>query len=124
MFSVRCKGIVFLVLFLFLVAGCAMSKASWDSNSVTNIKKGMPQEQVIQLLGQPASRSIQDDVESWTYNKPSAQKATTNKVITIASFGMTNGAWLDVLSIEFKKAKVSSVKYSENVPGGLTSFYK
>lgn len=62
-----------------LIAGCGLTAG--NTNVVMKVQRGMSQEQVTGLLGNPELRRFCDGVEQWEYNRTNVFGATTTVII-------------------------------------------
>ena len=79
------------LLFFLLMYGCASQKNDWDKNfNSTTISKGMSEEEVLKLLGEPSKSSRQSKIEEqdatvsvYKYQSPTEDGKYLFKELTI-----------------------------------------
>jgi len=79
------------LLFFLLIYGCASPKNDWDKNfNSTTISKGMSEEEVLKLLGEPSKSSRQSKIEEqdatvsvYKYQSPTEDGKYLFKELTI-----------------------------------------
>jgi outer membrane protein assembly factor BamE (lipoprotein component of BamABCDE complex) len=111
-----------LLVLVTCVTGCASSQSQqskFTPDTVTSIKTGMTKDDVMKLLGEPRSHSIDNDGnEIWQYRKNAQQGKAVKAWGNIASFGLTSDTdaqYIDILSVSFKDGAVVKATYEENV---------
>ncbi len=117
--------LIFSFLIVALMAGLtgcsttATHESKFTADTVTQIKTGMTKNEVVGLIGEPRSRSVNNDGgEIWQYRKNGQEGKAMKTFANITSFGLTSGVdaeYQDILSVMFKDAVVSKVTYQENV---------
>ena len=104
-----------------LVAGCASTAndSKITADTITQIKAGMTKSEVTTIVGEPRSRSVDNDGdEVWQYRKNAQEGKGMKTFADITSFGLTSGMdseYQDILTVMFKTNIVSKATYEENV---------
>lgn len=114
--------IIALVSIVFTVglAGCATTpQPKFNADTVNQIKAGMTKTEVTNMLGEPRSRSVDNDGnETWQYRKAAKQGKGMQTFMNIGSFGMASAfdpIYQDILNVTFTNNIVAKVTYQENV---------
>jgi outer membrane protein assembly factor BamE (lipoprotein component of BamABCDE complex) len=111
----------FVIVLLTFVTGCASTstQSKFTDDTIGQIKVGMTKDQVTAVVGDPRSRSVDNDGnETWQYRKNAQQGQATKTFSDIMSFGITSdldAEYQDILTVMFKTNVVSKVTYQENV---------
>jgi outer membrane protein assembly factor BamE (lipoprotein component of BamABCDE complex) len=104
-----------------VIAGCTSTAndSKITADTITQIKTGMTKDQVTAIVGEPRSRSVNNDGdEVWQYRKNAAEGKGMKTFADITSFGLTAGMdseYQDILTVMFKTNVVSKATYEENV---------
>ena len=79
----------------------------------------MTKDQVTAVVGDPRSRSVDNDGnETWQYRKNAKEGQATKTFANIMSFGIASdedAEYQDILTVMFQTNVVSKVTYQENV---------
>jgi outer membrane protein assembly factor BamE (lipoprotein component of BamABCDE complex) len=117
--SILCSCLA--VIALAFVTGCAgtINESKFTADTIGQIKTGMTKDEVTAIVGEPRSRSVDDDGdETWQYRKNAQQGQAAKSFANIMSFGLNSGIdseYQDILTVMFKTNVVSKVTYQENV---------
>ena len=115
------RSIVASILIL-CVSGCATNQtkqSTFTADTVNTIKVGMTKSDVTKLIGEPRSRSVDNDgSEIWQYRKNAQEGKGVKLFADVTSLGLTRGVdaeYQDILSVSFKNDLVLKANYQENV---------
>jgi outer membrane protein assembly factor BamE (lipoprotein component of BamABCDE complex) len=109
------------IVLLAFAAGCASTtnQSKFTADTIGQIKVGMTKDQVTAVVGDPRSRSVDNDGnETWQYRKNAKEGQATKTFANIMSFGIASdedAEYQDILTVLFKTNVVSKVTYQENV---------
>lgn len=104
--------------------GCTSTSASKETNKFTadtvqSVRAGLTKDEVAKLLGEPRSRSLDNDGnEAWQYRQNAKTGKGVKRFSDIMSFGMTSDLdwqYQDLLTVTFKDGVVTKATYEENV---------
>jgi outer membrane protein assembly factor BamE (lipoprotein component of BamABCDE complex) len=110
-----------IIVLVACVAGCASTanESKFTADTITQIKTGMTKSDVTVIVGEPRSRSVDNDGdEIWQYRKNGSEGKAVKAFADITSFGLTSNTdaeYQDILTVMFKTNAVSKVTYQENV---------
>jgi len=119
--KILCTSLIIVLAACF--AGCATSNGSRQSvftaDTVSQINTGMAKDDVVKIVGEPRSRSVDSDGnEVWQYRKDAKEGQAAKTFADITSFGITSGTdaeYQDILTVTFKTNVVAKATYEENV---------
>ena len=109
------------IVLLAFVTGCAgtINESKFTADTIGQIKTGMTKDEVTAIVGEPRSRSVDNDGdETWQYRKNGSEGKAVKTFADITSFGLyanTDAEYQDILTVIFKTNVVSKVTYQENV---------
>ena len=98
-----------------LLTACAT--ATWNDDTVAELRKGMTKTELVALLGGPTSQSRTADGETLLFKRP-ADNSGLNTITAIGSFGIftgKNASIVDALRVELKNDVVTNYEFMENV---------
>ena len=110
-----------IIILIACIVGCAAptNESKFTADTITQIKTGMAKSDVIAIVGEPRSRSVDNDGnEAWQYRKNGSEGKAVKTFADITSFGLTantDAEYQDILTVMFKTNIVSKVTYQENV---------
>ena|ERR1700722_9240607 len=123
--SILCSSIV--IALVACIVGCASTthESTFTADTINQIKTGMAKSDVTAILGEPRSRSVDNDGdEVWQYRKDAQEGKAVKTFANITSFGLYSGIdseYQDILTVTFKTNVVSKTTYQENVDA-MSSF--
>lgn len=108
---------------LLILVGCATSSFSYGRNfpieNARLLKKGAPKPEVLQLFGEPFTKTMMSDgVEMWNYSF--FTNTATAQSFLVATQVQSTGTRKN-LSVQFKDDTVSQFSYSEGQNPGVGS---
>lgn len=113
------------IVLLAFVIGCAgtINESKFTADTIGQIKTGMTKDEVTAIVGEPRSRSTDNDGdETWQYRKNAKQGQAVKSFANIMSFGLNSGIdseYQDILTVMFKTNLVSKATYQENVQSSI-----